>query len=502
MAKNIVIFSDGTGQAGGLLPDETRSNVYKLYRAARVCPDTTIDPAKQVAFYDVGLGSKGAGGNIKIGWWRRLYNVLGAATGLGITQNIIDCYAAIIRVWEPGDRIYLVGFSRGAYTVRCVGAALSLCGIPTSAGAGKPLRRDPASAEALAAEAIRSVYQFGAGKTDKDGKPDKLLEHVRHELADQFRARYAAAAPADPTLSNAYPYFIGVWDTVAALGLTTRRFLGLGAAAVVFVGILAILGNLIRIGFVHGEGFDAYTYWRTFGLVAGIGALIALITYLALYVRITTRSSVPWYKTLHVTGWKMVFYSTELNQYVQHARHALSIDENRKDFKNVPWTVAGTTVTTQPKVGANYTQLIQMWFAGVHSDVGGSYIENEARLSDIALTWMIDQASTLPEPMVIDTSVLHLWPSAGGPQHDERKATVAGWPGWFVWLLTRFRKREDIGWKPWVRKVPRNAPLHPSVLDRLQLPAVLRYDVTEPYRPKALEAHIHAHQLYPPANSV
>lgn len=75
MAKNIVIFSDGTGQAGGLLPDETRSNVYKLYRAARVCPDTTIDPAKQVAFYDVGLGSKAAGGNIKVGWWRRIYRL-------------------------------------------------------------------------------------------------------------------------------------------------------------------------------------------------------------------------------------------------------------------------------------------------------------------------------------------------------------------------------------------------------------------------------------------
>jgi hypothetical protein len=41
MAKNILIFSDGTGQAGGFMPDETRSNVYKLYRATRVCVRTT-----------------------------------------------------------------------------------------------------------------------------------------------------------------------------------------------------------------------------------------------------------------------------------------------------------------------------------------------------------------------------------------------------------------------------------------------------------------------------
>jgi hypothetical protein len=53
MAKNIIIFSDGTGQVGGLRPDERRSNIYKLYRATRCGPDTDIDPAKQVTYYDL-----------------------------------------------------------------------------------------------------------------------------------------------------------------------------------------------------------------------------------------------------------------------------------------------------------------------------------------------------------------------------------------------------------------------------------------------------------------
>jgi hypothetical protein len=44
MPKNILIFSDGTGQAGGLRPDENRSNIYKLFRATRCGPDTEIDP--------------------------------------------------------------------------------------------------------------------------------------------------------------------------------------------------------------------------------------------------------------------------------------------------------------------------------------------------------------------------------------------------------------------------------------------------------------------------
>ena len=48
MPKNIIIFSDGTGQVGGLRPDERRSNIYKLYRATRCGPDTEIDPVGQV----------------------------------------------------------------------------------------------------------------------------------------------------------------------------------------------------------------------------------------------------------------------------------------------------------------------------------------------------------------------------------------------------------------------------------------------------------------------
>src|SRR6266487_3697820 len=55
--RNIVIYSDGTGQRGGLYFDEERTNVYKLYRATRDAPDSPIDPDDRVAFYDPGLGT-------------------------------------------------------------------------------------------------------------------------------------------------------------------------------------------------------------------------------------------------------------------------------------------------------------------------------------------------------------------------------------------------------------------------------------------------------------
>ncbi len=44
MGRNILVFADGTANEGGLLPDESRTNVYKLFRATRVGPETCIDP--------------------------------------------------------------------------------------------------------------------------------------------------------------------------------------------------------------------------------------------------------------------------------------------------------------------------------------------------------------------------------------------------------------------------------------------------------------------------
>src|ERR1700745_615811 len=130
MPKNIVIFSDGTGQAGGINFDEARTNVYKLYRACRVGPDTRIDPSEQVAFYDPGLGSAADGGHFKVGWLRTVYNGSSMVTGRCSSASIIGGYAAIIRLYEPGDRVILIGFSRGAYTVRSLAGVMSFCGIP------------------------------------------------------------------------------------------------------------------------------------------------------------------------------------------------------------------------------------------------------------------------------------------------------------------------------------------------------------------------------------
>jgi hypothetical protein len=119
--------------------------------------------------------------------WRAFYNLVSQATGLGITHNIIDCYTAIIQLWRPGDRIFLFGFSRGAYTVRCLATALYYSGIPTRTATGMPLKRDEASARKLATAAMKTVYQHVSSPRDQ-----QFFEQ-RKALAAQYRARHACA---------------------------------------------------------------------------------------------------------------------------------------------------------------------------------------------------------------------------------------------------------------------------------------------------------------------
>jgi uncharacterized protein (DUF2235 family) len=106
------------------------SNIYKMYRVSRDHPDNTIDPCDQVAFYDAGLGTD-FGATALTAPVRFVQKLLGSVMGAGIKINIADYYEFIINHYRPGDRIFLFGFCRGAYTVRSLANLLMLCGIPT-----------------------------------------------------------------------------------------------------------------------------------------------------------------------------------------------------------------------------------------------------------------------------------------------------------------------------------------------------------------------------------
>lgn len=462
MPKNIIIFSDGTGQAGGLTPDENVSNIYKLYRATRCGPDSAIDPRQQLTFYDPGLGSQLDSGIFFVQRaYRWLHNLVSRATGLGITTNIIDCYAAILQMWEPGDRIFLLGFSRGAYTVRCVGGVLSLCGVPTIMADGRTaLYRDKGSTQEIAKEAVKGVYQHVSSPKDV-----AYLEQ-RKALALQFRKKYGSDVNGAP---NANPFFIGVFDTVAALGSYPLSI----ALVIVLAAIIALIS--------YGLSFiPVFSFLLVFKWLAGLSLLCTAIWYAISHVQYAV--GLPGYsfwQTLHFMSPKMKFYDLHLDNAVWYARHAMSIDENRADFARVPW---GSSQNKGPDRPENYPDwLEQIWFAGVHSDIGGSYAENKSRLSDISLEWMVHAAVNLPDGTTpdgngikVDRGFFRLMPDPRGPQHDARE------PG-YLW--------GRIKWKEALRKIDHNAILHPTVYQRFAADKVQHFYEMKPYRPKNLAQH-------------
>lgn len=179
--RNLVVAADGTWSKpdqkdrGRVVP----TNVVKFVRAV----DEDHQDPKQLKYYDTGVGT---------GQFWNKYR--GGITGHGLFTNMRDAYAWILATHRPEDRLHLVGFSRGAFTVRSLAGLLGLCGIPARCD-------DPA---AVAIEAAR-IYR-SRDKAERDAR------------AATFRDRYGCR----PGLVQ----FIGVWDTVGALGLPTPGLIG------------------------------------------------------------------------------------------------------------------------------------------------------------------------------------------------------------------------------------------------------------------------------------
>src|SRR5579872_7468738 len=117
MPKNIIICSDGTGNTA---IKDRGTNVFKMFEAIdlnghRIEPH--LDP--QVAFYDDGVGTETF----------LPLKLLGGAFGFGLAKNVRYLYMDLVRVYDPGDRIFLFGFSRGAFTVRTLAGIIAKCGI-------------------------------------------------------------------------------------------------------------------------------------------------------------------------------------------------------------------------------------------------------------------------------------------------------------------------------------------------------------------------------------
>lgn len=463
MAKNICIFSDGTGQMGGARPDQRLSNVYKLYRAMRPGPDSPISPKDQVAFYDPGLGTGESGG-----LFGRIKPVLESAVGTGIDHNIIDCYEQIIAHYEPGDRILLFGFSRGAYTVRALANVMNLCGVPTRMPDGSPVPKYGPALRKIATDAVKFVYNHGAGKP----RGQSPYFQRREELGRRFRRKYSSfPLEGDDVQGNVQPHFIGVFDTVASLRTAVVRSLVWGVT------------GAVAAAFAVGL-FQQWSWLAMLPLGALLAALVWQLGHLLVdnfkfysddpqhRLRLWRPSDWPQIlKTGHFAAWNKRNYDMWLDPDVQHARHAMAIDEDRADFPRVGWGSRKAAIETKDR---RPKWLKQVWFPGCHSDIGGSYPEAESRLSDIALDWMVEELRECVPSIEINEHMLNRAPDPLGLQHRE-DAMVAIGP-------------VRIGWKKEPRQVGDDFPIHPSVEARLQADEVAQSGEVKPYRPEQLRS--------------
>ena len=310
--KNVVICCDGTGNEYGT----NNTNVVTTCELAE-------ESERQCRYYDPGVGT---GGWVYEEEEGSLRAAMDQATGYGLRKNVEDAYRFLMQVHEAGDRVFLFGFSRGAFTVRSLAGMLHRCGLlrPTAA----------------------NLVEYAS----------KLYHRRDDDAADRavdagFRATFARPCPV---------HFIGVWDTVESLILNAGR---------------------------------------------------------------------KW-------------HDARLSPETAFAYHALAIDERRRDFPPCLWDESSR---------APHQVLEQVWFAGVHSDVGGWY--DERGLSNIALQWMLGKARACG--MHLDEDALRLPRHRGDPLGKMHRSYTGFW---------RFRGSRR-------RRIPEGARIHRSVIERRDDPA-------------------------------
>lgn len=289
--KRIVFCFDGTWNR---LDSACPTNVVIV--AESVTP-IARDGKTQIVYYDQGVGTG------------RMERFRGGVFGMGLLDNLEQAYRFLTFNFEPGDEIFVFGFSRGAYTARSFAGLLSNCAIPLRAHAGQ----------------ISDLVKMYKSNRKNELEYQKNMRECRKAVSpnlcvsdDELRWRRT-----DPNTSEEQVVlrmaYLGVWDTVGALGIP---------------------------------------------------------------------QSFEW---LHWANRKYRFHDTELSGFVISARHAVAIDEVRRDFVPTLWTnLREMNEGWQSRGQFDEEPYQQKWFPGNHGSVGGG---GERRgLSDQALDWVLDGA--------------------------------------------------------------------------------------------------------------
>lgn len=322
MPKNLVLFSDGTGNSAGKL---FKTNVWRVYQAVDLSDSPPDASPRQFAFYDDGVGTSTF----------RPLAVLGGAFGLGLSRNVRDLYVFLCRMYEPGDRIYAFGFSRGAFTIRVLIGLVMAQGLVRYNGNEADLQRWAADAyRAYRAKRFKSRNPLvGLVRGLRDAvlrgwnglhrrQPYHLAPHVGGPAQERPPGRPADDVPL--TIQ-----FVGLWDTVDAYGLPVDE------------------------------------------LTRAIDSFV----------------------------WPLTMRDYNLDERVLRARHALALDDERNAFHPRLWNetpqpgqpLSGVPGANRETTHIDQERITQVWFAGVHANVGGGYANDS--LSYVPLEWIMREAA-------------------------------------------------------------------------------------------------------------
>ncbi|KAJ4985658.1 hypothetical protein SVAN01_08833 [Stagonosporopsis vannaccii] len=287
MFKRLIVACDGTwlnsddGEKNGDLA--IPSNVTRISRAIK---SVTQDGIAQIVNYTSGVGTEGG----------PLYKLISGTTGKGLPENVREAYAFLANNYHHGDEIFLIGFSRGAFTARSIAGLIGEIGLLTKKGLND----------------LPEVYEDVQHRRDANYVPKHPdIPFARKPSAND--PRYTEELERRGLTRLDIPIkAIAVWDTVGSLGIP-------------------------RIGLLQRAGLQG--------------------------------------KQSRATA----FYDTKLSNCVENAFQALALDENRSSFSPAVWE----------KPEGNRTTLRQVWFPGVHANVGGGY--DDMQLANITLAWMMSQ---------------------------------------------------------------------------------------------------------------
>ena len=274
----------------------------------------------------------------------------------------------LMQTYQPGDKVFFFGFSRGAYTVRVVASLLHMYGL---------LR--PGN-EALVPYAVRMMMAIT--KSRDAGSSDSPAINGYFKLAAEFKATMAR---------DCKPWFVGVWDTVSSVGW---------------------IENPVRVPF------------------------------------------------------------TADNPDIEFGRHAIAIDERRAFFRTNLWRQSDA-----PGSAHGRKNQLQVWFPGVHCDVGGGYAENESGLSKLSLEWMLGEATDGKVGLLVDADrrdlVLGRGPgryAAPDPDAPIHESLTRWWnlaefvpKGHFNWQTRQEERRMNLFQR---RTIPNGSLVHWAAFDR------------------------------------